>query len=119
MYSKLLRTITFLALIFIILIVMFFTKMNIKIIFSIALIIVFLWSFIYVLKVEESIPLKVTSVLMTFIVLPVFLLLYLGILNAFSGMWAGILTLGIVFIFGVLAILTMIKLDYVELNWDK
>lgn len=119
MYSKLLRTLSFLALIFIILIVIFFTNINVKIILSIALIIVFLWSFIYVLKVEESMLFKVASILMTFIVLPIFLLLYLDILNVFSGMWAGILTLGIVFIFGVLAIVTMIKLDYVELNWDK
>lgn len=113
-----LRLITFLALFLMIFALRMFTNLENNVIVSILLISIFLIIFTYVFKIEGPNLLKTFVILFSFIVLPVFVLFYLGFLNSFSNPLVGIILIAFVMLLGVLAIVTMIKLSIVEIEYD-
>lgn len=112
------RAILFLLFLLIIGSLIFFTHSNNRVTLSIAIIMLFLIIFTYIFKTDGSKSLKALLIIFIFICLPVFILLFLGVLNAFDGPIFGILLLIVVAIVGLLSIVTIVKLDYVELKWD-
>ncbi len=118
MYDRQLRLISFAAFVLLLFLLIFFSDLPRNVIISIGIMMVFLMIFTYVFKTNVSPLLKVVLILTSFIVLPVFILLYLGILNAFPQLWMAILALVAVVIVGVLSIQIIIGLDIVELKWD-
>lgn len=113
-----LRLITFLALFLMIFALRMFTNLDNNVIVSILLISIFLIIFTYVFKIEGANLLKTFVILFSFIVLPVFVLFYLGFLNSFSNPLVGIILIAFVMLLGLLAIVTMIKLSIVEIEYD-
>lgn len=89
--------------------------MNMRAIVSIVLIMLFLLIFTFIFKTDGSKTLKGVMILVTFLVLPLFIITYL---NVFTEFWSFVSALIIVGIIGVLSIVIMVKLDYVELKWD-
>lgn len=89
--------------------------MNMRAIVSIVLIMLFLLIFTFIFKTDGSKTLKGVMILVTFLVLPLFIIIYL---NVFTEFWSFVSALIIVGIIGVLSIVIMVKLDYVELKWD-
>ena len=57
-------------------------------------------------------------IIFSFIFLPVFVLFYLGFWNSFSNPIIGIMLIAFVMLLGLLAIITMIKLSIVEIEYD-
>ena len=95
-----------------------FTNLDNKVIVSILLISIFLIIFTYVFKIEGPNLLKTFVILFSFIFLPVFVLFYLGFMNSFSNPRVGIILIALVMLLGLLAIITMIKLSIVEIEYD-
>ena len=112
-----LRYISFASLLALVLLLTFFSNLNSHVIISAAVIMLFLMIFTYIFKIEGSSSLKVSVILSVFIFLPLFILVYLGIFDVFPGLF-GFLALIIVALVGLYSIVTIIRLDYVELKWD-
>lgn len=110
-----LRIIIYVLLILMILALVLFLNLNHRIMLSGTLIMLFLLIFTFIFKTEGHNSLKVAMIFITFLGLPVFILLYL---NPFSQFWMTVLSLIIIVILGVSSIVTMVKLDYVELKRD-
>ena len=102
------RLIATIALFLMIFALRMFTNLDNNVIVSILLISIFLIIFTYVFKIEGPSLLKTFVILFSFIVLPVFVLFYLGFLNSFSNP----------LVLGLLEIVTMIKLSIVEIEYD-
>lgn len=90
-----------------------FTNFDHKTLVSVAIILTFLIIFTYVFKTDSSKGLKVGIILFTFIGLPLFILIYLGVFSSLPGIWGGILTV----IFTILSIVAIIELEYVEIEY--
>ena len=114
MYS--LRPIAYAALILIVMALIFLTKMDMKTVMSIALIMLFLIIFTYIFKTDGSKTLKVWIILFTFFGLPLFILLYLGIFNFTGGIWTVIIPTILTLIYGAISIFVIIELNYVEIS---
>ena len=113
-----LRLIAAIALFLMIFALRMFTNLDNKVIVSILLISIFLIIFTYVFKIEGPNLLKTFVILFSFIFLPVFVLFYLGFMNSFSNPRVGIILIALVMLLGLLAIITMIKLSIVEIEYD-
>ena len=114
-----LRPVAYISLFLIILILGMFTDWDQKLIFSIALIGVFLILFTYIFATEGPVLLNVAIIITAFIGLPMFLMMYLDIPNSLPGIWGGILVGITVIIFGILAIVTIAKLNFVEIRYGE
>lgn len=112
------RLIGFLALFLIIIALRMFTNLDDNVIVSILLISIFLIIFTYVFKIQGPNVLKIFVIIFSFIFLPVFVLFYLGFWNSFSNPIIGIMLIAFVMLLGLLAIITMIKLSIVEIEYD-
>lgn len=112
------RLIATIALFLMIFALRMFTNLDNNVIVSILLISIFLIIFTYVFKIEGPSLLKTFVILFSFIVLPVFVLFYLGFLNSFSNPLVGIILIAFVMLLGLLEIVTMIKLSIVEIEYD-
>ena len=115
--NYLLRIATFLALVLIYFALTFFTNLSQNVIVSIAIILIFLILFTFIFENNSPNLLKVCIILFTFLVLPIFVLFYMGVFNAISRPWGIVLAIFIALIFGILAIVTMNKLQYVEVEY--
>ncbi|WP_405273114.1 hypothetical protein [Methanobrevibacter sp.] len=113
-----LRLIAAIALFLMIFALRMFTNLDNNVIVSILLISIFLIIFTYVFKIEGPNLLKTFVILFSFIFLPVFVLFYLGFMNSFSNPLVGIILIALVMLLGLLAIITMIKLSIVEIEYD-
>ena len=113
-----LRLIAAIALFLMIFALRMFTNLDNNVIVSILLISIFLIIFTYVFKIEVHSLLKTFVILFSFIVLPVFVLFYLGFWNSFSNHLVAIILIAFVILLGLLAIVTMIKLSIVEIEYD-
>ena len=113
-----LRLIAAIALFLMIFALRMFTNLDNNVIVSILLISIFLIIFTYVFKIEGPNLLKTFVILFSFIFLPVFVLFYLGFMNSFSNPRVGIILIALVMLLGLLAIITMIKLSIVEIEYD-
>jgi len=113
-----LRLIAAIALFLMIFALRMFTNLDNNVIVSILLISIFLIIFTYVFKFEGPSLLKTFVILFSFIVLPVFVLFYLGFWNSFSNHLVAIILIAFVMLLGLLAIVTMIKLSIVEIEYD-
>lgn len=96
-----------------------FTNVSDNTVIAIAIIAVFLMIFSYVFKTEGQNSLKVFIIVFSFICLPLFLIFYLGVFNLFSNPLAGIAFVVLVLLIGITAVITLIKLNYVEIEYDK
>ena len=112
------RLIAAIALFLMIFALRMFTNLDNNVIVSILLISIFLIIFTYVFKIEGPNLLKTFVILFSFIFLPVFVLFYLGFMNSFSNPRVGIILIALVMLLGLLAIITMIKLSIVEIEYD-
>ncbi len=112
------RLIAAIALFLMIFALRMFTNLDNNVIVSILLISIFLIIFTYVYKIEVPSLLKTFVILFSFIVLPVFVLFYLGFWNSFSNHLVAIILIAFVILLGLLAIVTMIKLSIVEIEYD-
>ena len=79
-----------------------FTNVSDSTIIAIAIIAAFLMIFSYVFKTEGLNSLS-----------------YLGVFNSFSNPWGGIILAFLVVLFGITAIITIVKLNHVEIAYDK
>ena len=109
-----LRLIAAIALFLMIFALRMFTNLDNNVIVSIFLISIFLIIFTYVFKIEGPSLLKTFVILFSFIVLPVFVLFYLGFWNHL----VAIILIAFVMLLGLLAIVAMIKLSIVEIEYD-
>lgn len=96
-----------------------FTNVTDNMILAIAIIAVFLMIFSYVFKTESPNFLKVFITLFSFICLPLFLLFYLDVFNSFSNPLAAIALAVMITLIGITAVITLIKLNYVEILYDR
>ena len=112
------RLIAAIALFLMIFALRMFTNLDNNVIVSILLISIFLIIFTYVFKIEVHSLLKTFVILFSFIVLPVFVLFYLGFWNSFSNHLVAIILIAFVMLLGLLAIVAMIKLSIVEIEYD-
>ena len=117
-----LRAFAYASLFLIIALLKLFTGLDNDIIISISIIAVFLILFTYIFNTEGHSSLNAAIIITAFIGLPIFILMYLDIPNSLQGVWGGILMAITVVIFGVLAIFTIVKLNFVEveyINYDE
>ena len=119
MHNNKLRLITYISLFLIIAALKFFTNVSNDVIISIAIIMVFLILFTFVFNTEGPKALKIFVIVFSFVVLPLFILYYLGVLNSFSSPLEGIVIAIVVILLGVTAIFTITKLEYVEIYYDR
>ena len=112
-----LRAFAYASLFLIIALLKLFTGLDNDIIISISIIAVFLILFTYIFNTEGHSSLNAAIIITAFIGLPIFILMYLGIPNSLQGVWGGILMAITVVIFGVLAIFTIVKLNFVEVEY--
>lgn len=117
-YNSYLRLMTFALLMFFLFVLNFFTDLDKNVIMSVSIILVFLIIFTYIFKTEGSNILKILIIVFSFIGLPLFMLFYLNIFNSLPMPWGGISVGGFAIIFGILAVVTIIKLNYVEIEYD-
>lgn len=110
-----LRLIAYISLFLVIASLILFTNLEENMIISIALILIFLMIFTYIFKIEGPKTLKVIIILFTFIGLPLFLIFYL---NLFNSLIASILAGVMAIICGIASIITIIKLDDVEIVFE-
>jgi|GEM_PF-1360272 hypothetical protein len=112
-----LRAFAYASLFLIIVFLKLFTDWGNDIIISISIIAVFLILFTYIFNTEGHSSLNAAIIITAFIGLPIFILMYLDIPNSLQGVWGGILMAITVVIFGVLAIYTIVKLNFVEVEY--
>ena len=113
-----LRLITLISLLLIVLLLTFFTDFNRNAIVSLAVIMLFLVLFTFIFRTEGHSALNIFVIIFSFIFLPLFVLWYLGIFNSLLWPWGSILLAFAIVILGILSIVTMVKLNYVELRFD-
>ena len=113
-----LRVITLISLLLIVFLLTFFTDFNRNAIVSIAVIMLFLVLFTFIFRTEGHSALNIFVIIFSFIFLPLFVLWYLGIFNSLLWPWGSILLAFAIVILGILSIVTMVKLNYVELRFD-
>lgn len=114
-----LRPIAYISLFLIMSILGMLTDWDQKLIFSVAIICVFLILFTYIFATEGPATLNAVIIITAFIGLPMFLLMYLDIPNFLLGIWGGILVVIIAGIFGILAIFTIVELNFVEIEYEE
>ena len=112
-----LRAFSYISLFVLILLFKMFAGLDNDIIISIAIMGAFLILFTYIFNTEGHTTLNVFIFLSAFIVLPVFILLFLGILDSFPAILGGILYVLIVIFFGVLSVISIVKLNFVEIEY--
>lgn len=112
-----LRAFAYASLFLIIVFLKLFTDLGNDIIISISIIAMFLILFTYIFNTEGHSSLNAAIIITAFIGLPIFLLMYLDIPNSLQGIWGGILMAIAALIFGVLAIYTIVKLNFVEVEY--
>lgn len=112
-----LRAFAYASLFLIIVFLKLFTDLGNDIIISISIIAMFLILFTYIFNTEGHSSLNAAIIITAFIGLPIFLLIYLNIPNSLQGVWGGILMAIAALIFGVLAIYTIVKLNFVEVEY--
>lgn len=112
-----LRAFAYASLFLIIVFLKLFTDLGNDIIISISIIVMFLILFTYIFNTEGHSTLNAAIIITAFIGLPIFLLIYLNIPNSLQGIWGGILMAIAALIFGVLAIYTIVKLNFVEVEY--
>ena len=113
-----LRTVFCISLFLVLILLVLFTNINPQIIVSIAIIGVFLILFTYVFTTENGHTLLNVAVIITsFIVLPVFILLYLKLPDSLPAPWGGVLAVLTVIVFGILAVYAISKLNFVEIEF--
>ncbi len=112
------RLITLISFFGIIVLLKLFTNISWNIIVSIAIIMIFLEVFTFAFETEGHDLLKIFVILTSFVGLPIFVLLYLGIFNSFSNPLISLLFAVFIVIFGAMAIFTIVKLNYVEIEYD-
>lgn len=110
------RLIAYASLFLIVTVLTLFTNLDHEIILSIALILVFLIIFTYIFKTNGSRTLKAAVIVFIFIGLPMFILTYLNNKYHF-GVLAGVMAVILASVFGILSIITIVKLDYVEIEY--
>lgn len=113
-----LRLISYFSLFLIIILFKFYSNLNDNVIFSIALVMLFLIIFTFIFKNEGSPGLKIFIIIFSLIVLPLFVMAYIGVFNYFSNPLPAILMALAVVICGVVSVIVMYKLDYAELKWE-
>ena len=104
------------SLFMIIFILKFFTDLNQNVIISIALIMLFLVLFTFAFKTQGHSALNSSVIVFSFICLPLFILWYLGIFESIYWPWGSVLLAVFVSILGILSIVTMVRLNYVEID---
>ena len=116
-----LRTVFCISLFLVLVLLGIFTNLNHQIIVSIAIIGVFLILFTYVFTTEKGhVALNVCVIITSFIILPVFILLYLKVPDSLPVPWGGVLAVLTVIVFGILAVYAISKLNFVEIEFfDK
>ena len=116
-----LRTVLCISLFLVLVLLGIFTNLNHQIIVSIAIIGVFLILFTYVFTTEKGhATLNVCVIITSFIILPVFILLYLKVPDSLPVPWGGVLAVLTVIVFGILAVYAISKLNFVEIEFfDK
>lgn len=112
------RLVFYAALLLVVWILDIFTSFNHQTALAIAIILTFLMLFTYVFRSEGTKKLNIFIILFSFIALPLFILHFLGILNSFSNPLGGILLAITVIFFGILAIFTIIQLNFVEIEYE-
>ncbi len=113
-----LRTVFCISLFLVLVLLGIFTNMNHQIIVSIAIIGVFLILFTYVFTIEKGhVALNVAVIITSFIILPVFILLYLEVPDSLPAPLGGVLAVLVVIIFGILAVYVISKLNFVEIEF--
>ncbi len=118
MTRHLLRTVLCISLFLVLILLGIFTNLNHQIIVSIAIIGVFLILFTYVFTTEKGhAALNVCVIITSFIILPVFILLYLKVPDLLPVPWGGVLAVLTVIVFGILAVYTISRLNFVEIEF--
>ena len=113
-----LRTVFCISLFLVLVLLGIFTNLNRQIIVSIAIIGVFLILFTYLFTTEKGhTTLNVAVIITSFIILPVFILLYLKVLDSLPVPWGGVLAVLTVIVFGILAVYAISKLNFVEIEF--
>ena len=113
-----LRTVFCISLFLVLVLLGIFTNLNHQIIVSIAIIGVFLILFTYVFTIEKGhAALNVCVIVTSFIILPVFILLYLKVPDSLPVPWSGVLAVLAVIAFGILAVYAISKLNFVEIEF--
>lgn len=112
-----LRAFAYASLFLMIALLKLFTDLDNDIIISIAIIGVFLILFTYIFYTEGHATLNAFLIITAFIGLPMFILMYLDIPNSLPWVWGGILYIITVSFFGILAIVTIVKLNFVEIEY--
>ena len=113
-----LRTVFCISLFLVLVLLGIFTNLNRQIIVSIAIIGVFLILFTYVFTTENGhTALNVAVIITSFIILPVFILLYLGVPDYLPVPWGGVLAVLVIIVFGILAVYTISRLNFVEIEF--
>ena len=112
--------IAFYASVFLICIILkLFKNVDNNLIISIVIIAAFLMLFNYIFRSEGPNFLKISIIVFSFIGLPLFLLFYLGIFNSISNPLGRIALVIFVMLLGVIAVITIFKLNYVEIAYDR
>lgn len=118
MARHLLRTVFCIFLFLVLVLLGVFTNLNHQIIVSIAIIGVFLILFTYVFTTENGhTALNVAVIITSFIILPVFILLYLGVPDYLPVPWGGVLAVLVIIVFGILAVYAISRLNFVEIEF--
>ena len=107
------------ALFALLLLLEFYSGISRNAIISIALIMVFLLIFTYALKTRGKTALNVCIIIISFIFLPLFILWYLGIFSSLIWPWGSVLLAVCVIVLGALSIFAMVRLNYVELDFER
>lgn len=111
------RKITSAIFILFIIILIFFTHLEDNIIIAISVILLFLTIFLYLFDNSRFAVFKMGLMLFTFLILPVLIIGYLGIFTLF-GFWKGVIACFTAIVFGFLFIFTLIKLNYIEIEYE-
>ena len=78
----------------------------------------FLILFTYLFTTEKGhTTLNVAVIITSFIILPVFILLYLKVPDSLPVPWGGVLAVLTVIVFGILAVYAISKLNFVEIEF--
>lgn len=112
-----LRILTLISLFLIIALLEVFTDTDYKIIMCISIILVFLILFTYIFESNTPKTLNIIIMISTFIILPLFIAWDLKLYELLPGIAGSLLTLLTLMIMGFLSIFTMVKLNYVEIEY--
>ena len=96
----------------------FFTNVDQRTVISIALILIFLVIFTFIFVIMGSPNLKVGIILFIFLVLPSFVLQYCGFYASLPGLLDIVITGIITIILGILSLITIVEISYLEIDYD-